>query len=318
MKKSKDRKKMSIAVIVTLSIMSAITLAAVIISKYIFGESSVFNKSLGVLPLIDTLYNKIPALIRTVQIVTIAWLLSILVRWLLEKLLAKSNRSRTIIKLINNFLKYLIAIVAIFLVLGAWGVDAGTLLASAGIISLVIGLGAQSLVSDILAGIFIVFENEFSVGDIIIVDGWRGTVDEIGIRATRIVDWQGNIKIINNSMISSIINQSKELSVTTCRISIGYGESIEKAELIIKNNLERIKNNIPEIVDGPFYKGVDALSASSVDLLFVAKVKESDYYVVQRALNRELKLIFDENGILERLIEKVDTKTAALQILNLN
>ena len=67
--------------------------------------------------------------------------------------------------------------------------------------------------------------------------------------------------------------------------------------MVIKNNLDRIKANIPEIVDGPYYKGVDSLGESSVNLLFIATVKESDYYVVQRALNREIKMIFDENNI---------------------
>ena len=181
--------------------------------------------------------------------------------------------------------------------LGAWGVDTRTLLASAGLLSLVIGLGAQSLIADILAGVFIVFEGEYQVGDIVIIDGWRGTVDEIGIRTTKIIDWQGNIKIINNSAIASIINQSKELSVTTCVVAVDYRESITRVELVIKNNLDRIKANIPEIVDGPYYKGVDSLGESSVNLLFIATVKESDYYVVQRALNREIKMIFDENNI---------------------
>ena len=104
-------------------------------------------------------------------------------------------------------------------------------------------------------------------------------------------------KIINNSAISSIINQSKELSVTTCVVAVDYRESIPRVELIIKNNIERIRAAIPEIVDGPYYKGVDSLGDSSVNLLFVATVKENDYYVVQRALNREIKLIFDENDV---------------------
>ena len=153
------------------------------------------------------------------------------------------------------------------------------------------------MIADIIAGIFIVFEGSYQVGDIIVVGDWRGTVDEIGIRTTKIIDAGGNVKIINNSEISSVINQTKELSLAKAKISIEYGESIEKVELVIKNNIERIKNNIPEIIDGPYYKGVDALSDSSVDLLFFAKCKEEDIYSVQRAMNRELKLIFDENNI---------------------
>ena len=293
-KKNKNSKKLTI---ISLSIMSALTIAIYALANYIFGEDSVFNRAISGNMFINTLYQKIPAILRTIQIATIAWLLGLFIRVILNKLLSKSNRGATIVKLLNSFIKYLLMIVALMLILNTWGVDTSTLLASAGILSLVIGLGAQSLISDIIAGIFIVFEGEYQVGDIVIIDGWRGTVDEIGIRTTKVIDWQGNIKIINNSAISSIINQSKELSVTTCVVAVDYRESIPRVELIIKNNIERIRAAIPEIVDGPYYKGVDSLGDSSVNLLFVATVKESDYYVVQRALNREIKLIFDENDV---------------------
>ena len=297
-KKNKQESKMlSKGTIITLSILSAITIAIFVLAQYIFGETSIFNQTISTNTFINALYNKIPAVLKSIQIFTIAWLISIAIRSILKHLLKKSVRGLTIVKLVNSFIKYLIAIVALLMILAAWGVNTTTLLASAGLVSLVIGLGAQSLISDIIAGIFIVFEGEFEVGDIVIIDGWRGTVDEIGIRTTKVIDWQGNIKIINNSQISSIINQSKELSVTTCVVSIDYRESIPRVELVIKNNLERIKNAIPEIVDGPFYKGVDSLGDSSVNLLFIATVKESDYYVVQRALNREIKMIFDENNV---------------------
>ncbi|MBO7526512.1 MAG: mechanosensitive ion channel family protein, partial [Clostridia bacterium] len=279
------------------SVLSAITIAIYILSGYIFGEASVFNKAITKNEFINGLYNRIPAILKTLQIFTIFWALSLFGRFLLRRLLSKTKRGITIVKLLDSFIKYLLVIIEIMLILNAWGVDTTTLLASAGILSLVIGLGAQSLIADIIAGIFIVFEGEFQVGDIVIIDGWRGTVDEIGIRTTKIIDWQGNIKIINNSQIASIINQSKELSVTTCVVAIDYRESIPRVELIIKDNLERIKNAIPQIVEGPYYKGVDSLGDSSVNLLFIATVKESDYYVVQRALNREIKLIFDENNV---------------------
>jgi len=295
--KNKTTKEIKIGTIIALSILGAITIAIFVLERYIFGEASVFNRAISPNATITWLYNKIPAMLRTIQIYTIAWLVSLGIRWFLKKLLARSSRSVTIVKLVNSFIKYLIVIIAILMILAAWGVDTRTLLASAGIVGLVIGLGAQSLIADIIAGIFIVFESEFQVGDIVIIDGWRGTVDEIGIRTTKVIDWQGNIKIINNSQISSIINQSKELSVTTCIVSIDYRESIPRVELVIKDNLERIKKAIPEIVDGPYYKGVDSLGDSSVNLLFVATVKENNYFVVQRALNREIKLIFDENNI---------------------
>lgn len=263
----------------------------------IFGENSVFNKALTGNGFVDTLYQKIPALIRTIQTIVIAVLLFMLLRLIMRKLLSKSNRSITIVKLLESFTRWIIAIAALLMVLGAWGVDTGTLLASAGILTLVIGLGAQSLVADIVAGIFIVFEGEYQVGDIVVIDGWRGTVKEIGIRTTQIVDAGGNVKIINNSEIKTIVNQTQELSVAKCTMSIEYGESIPKVELLIRDSLEKVKKDIPAIIEGPFYKGVTELAASSVNLLFVAKCKEEDIYQVQRDLNREFKILFDANNI---------------------
>ena len=186
----KKQKKQSVNVtkIILLSVFSAITIALFVLAGYVYGENSIFNKTISSNGFISTCYNKIPALFKTIQIFTIAVILTIVVRWLLNKLLAHSNRGTTIVKLLNSFIKYLIFIIAILMTLGAWGVDTRTLLASAGLLSLVIGLGAQSLIADILAGVFIVFEGEYQVGDIVIIDGWRGTVDEIGIRTTKIID----------------------------------------------------------------------------------------------------------------------------------
>ncbi len=259
--------------------------------------ADVFQRTVSENKVVQTLFQKVPALIKTVQIVTIAVVIAVIVRLVLGKLFCRGNRAATVVKLINSFLNWIIGLVAVLLVLSAWGVNTGTLLASAGILSLVIGLGAQSLIADIIAGLFIVIEGEYRIGDIVIIDDWRGTVQEIGIRTTKIVDTGGNIKIINNSDIRSIVNQTQELSLAKASIGIEYGESIPRVEIVIRDNLDKIRDRIPAIVEGPYYKGVQELGASSVDLLFVAKCKEEDIYQVQRDLNRELKLMFDENNI---------------------
>lgn len=105
------------------------------------------------------------------------------------------------------------------------------------------------------------------------------------------------MKIVNNSEITTVINQTQNLSVVSTTISISYEESLARVELVIRDNLDRIRRNIPEIAEGLFYKGVTAHSASSVDLLFMSNCREEDYLSVGRAMNRELKLLFDENGI---------------------
>ncbi len=268
-----------------------------VFNKKIFGSETVFVPIEGQGDFVNYMMVRgFPAIIRTVQIVVIAAIANIILS-LLAKVTFESKKTITVTLLLLNLLKWIVAIASVFIIMGAWGADTTLMLASAGVLTLIIGLGSQALVQDILAGIFIVFEGDFQVGDIVIIDGWRGEVKAIGIRTTKLVDAGGNIKIVNNSDIRSIVNQTQELSVAKCYVGISYGDRIEKVEKIIADNLPAIKEKIPAIVEGPFYKGVSELADSSVNLLFVAKCKETDIYQVQRDLNREIKIVFDDNNI---------------------
>lgn len=208
-----------------------------------------------------------------------------------------NSKLKTGLLLFGSVVKYLSVILIILLGLAAWGVDTTAIVTGAGVLTLVISLGCQSLVSDIVAGIFMLFEGDIVVGDVVVVNGWRGTVLQIGLRRTKIEDTVGNINIVNNSSISNIINNTRDLSVAVCEVGIEYGESILKVEHIISENIERMKKNIPSIVKGPFYKGVQSLGNSAVIIKLVAQCKEDDIYQCQRDLNREIKLVFDENNI---------------------
>ena len=257
-----NRKAMNIIKRVLFFLFVIGTIAAYIFSSEIFGENSFFNRAISDNLTINNIFWKIPAVIKTVEIITIAWVILVILRWILKGIFIRSPRGKTIFKLLNSFLKYICAIVAMLAILGAWGVDTATLIASAGILGLVIGLGAQSLIADIIAGFFIVFEGDFQVGDIIVVDGWRGTVEEIGIRTTKIIDTGRNRRIINNSDIRALINQTQELSVAKCIVGVEYGDKLEHIEEVIKSNLSVIAKNNPAIAEGPFYKGVSALNTS--------------------------------------------------------
>ncbi len=293
-----QKKKFPVVKLIVVLLMVGFSVTAAFFHDQIFGENSIFQLPDEQAKTIwGMLYGKIPSLIKSVQILTGAVILHYLIKLFTVKSLAKSKRGVTIAKLVNSFVKWIVGIVAVLLILNAWGVDTTTLIASAGILTLVISLGAQSLVADIIAGLFIVVEGEYQVGDIVVIDNWRGTVTEIGIRTTKIEDAGGNVKIVNNSEIKTVINQTQALSVAKVIMPIEYGESLQRVEVVIRDNLDKIRERIPDIVDGPFYKGVTALSASSVDLLFLANCHEENIYQVQRELNRELKLMFDENKI---------------------
>ena len=206
-------------------------------------------------------------------------------------------RAETVGHLLESFIKYGGVIGVLFFSLYLMGFETTSLLTSAGILSIVIGFGAQSLISDILAGIFIVFEGEFRAGDIVTVGDFRGTVLEIGIRTTKIEDFVGNIKIYNNSSISGVLNMTKEYSTVPITLGIEYGESLERVEAVLKQEFPAIKKKLKTIVNGPFYKGVSSLADSSVNLLVVAQCLESDRIQLTRDLNRELYLVFNKHNI---------------------
>lgn len=209
----------------------------------------------------------------------------------------KSLKTKTIIILLDSFLKYVCFIIILLFVLKSLGVDTNTLIASAGILTLIIGLGAQPLIADMINGLSIVFENEFSINDVVIIDDFRGNVLEIGLRNTKIIDASGNIKIISNSEIKNLINMSQNNSIAICDMPIEYEANLLEVENIINANLENIKKSIPLIIKGPEYKGVQKLDSSSVVLRFIAECKEGDKFQVGRDLNRQFKLLFDRENI---------------------
>jgi len=301
------KQKGSIVKWVIFGILVAATVVITIFNTKLFGIVATSQKE-GVEPffyqfrsvsdnaVLKYLVSDLPTnLLRSIQIIGYAVIVAVALHYL-ALVSFHNKRAVTISKLLVNFLKWMIGFVTLFFVLDAWGADTRTMLISAGVVTLIIGLGSQSLVADILAGIFIVFEGEYQVGDIVIVDGWRGTVQQIGIRTTRLIDAGGNIKIVNNSEIKSIVNQTKELSLAKVYFPVDYETPVEKVEAIVADGLERVKERIPAIVEGPFYKGITEFGTSNINYLFVAKCDENDIYQVQRDLNRELRILFFNAG----------------------
>ena len=239
----------------------------------------------------------LPVLIQSLVYVVVIYAVCKLIRMFFARKMKKSNRAKTVITLADGLVKYGCAIAIIIFLLQALGVNSTAIFASVGILTLVIGLGCQSLIADVVAGMFIVFENEYNVGEIITVGDFRGTVTEIGIRATKILDMAGNIKIINNSDISNVINMSRELSLAVVDCEFPYDVPIEVVEGLLKEHFDLFREKIPAIIEGPFYKGVSGYGDSNVAVKIVAKCKEEDRYQVQRDLLREYRMVFTEAGI---------------------
>lgn len=205
-----------------------------------------------------------------------------------------------IIELLGNFVKYAAFIVLIFLILNAVGVDTTALLASLGILSLILGLGMTSLIEDIVAGVFIIAERIFDVGDIIVLDGFRGTVVSIGIRSTKLADIGGDILTVRNSSIGSTVNLTDRTSCAALTFPIAPTESLEHVEAVIKEHFhaEEIKEKYELMAGVPMYLGLCEITKKGVQmLLFICGCKEEHRYDVERALYHEVKVVFDSNGV---------------------
>ena len=244
-----------------------------------------------------SLKEHLPVIIQCIIYIVLIYAVCRIVRLIFSNKMKKNNRTKTVFTLLDGFVKYGGGIAIALFILKACGVDTGALVASVGVLTLVVGLGANALIADIIAGMFIIFENEYNVGEVISIDDFRGTVIEIGIRSTKLLDAAGNIKIINNGNIGDIVNLSRELSLAVVDCDFPYDVPVEVIESIIQNNLDTLKERIPAIVDGPYYKGICEYKDSNVTLKIVAKCNEDDRFQVQRDLLREYRQLLTTNGI---------------------
>ena len=240
-----------------------------------------------------------PAKLMTIAAVIILMVLCYSLLSLVTKYVAKrQNRSQSIIGLFVALLKLVVGVVCVVWILNILGVNMTGVFASLGIMSMIVGFGAQSLIEDSITGIFIIFEGDYHVGDIIVLDEFRGVVRSIGIRTTIIEDAGGNLKIVNNSDIRNIQNRSRNTSLAISDISIGYEADIEQVEKVIADNLQAIyERNTDKFLAVPKYLGVQELADSSVVLRFTVDVTEENVFSGRRALSRELKILFDKNNI---------------------
>ncbi len=208
---------------------------------------------------------------------------------------ALEPKAKTISKLVLSLVQYAGLIVLLYFGFNYLGFDTRALLASVSILSLAVTLGAKDLVADILAGVFIIFEDQFRVGDIIEVNGFSGVVEEIGVRSTRLVGIGDNIKIIGNESVKNVLNMSKMNSWYSIDLKVPSDQPIMEIEDMLRHELPAVGDAIPEIISGPYYKGVMALSGTHT-LYIIAECRQENYRKVQRALNHAILALFKEHG----------------------
>ena len=243
------------------------------------------------------------SVIRNISIAVLVLCAGFIVRFIIDKIAAKREAEKkkgvALIELLGNLVKYVSYIFAIVFILKSFGVDTTEILAGLGILTLIIGLGVTSLIEDIVAGIFIIAERLFDVGDVVVVDGFRGTVVSIGIRSTKIADVGNDVMTVRNSAIGSLVNLSDRQSAAAITFPLAPTESIERVEeLIKKTDMSYMREKYPRLIGDPLYLGICEITKKGVqNLLIVGGCKEEDKYEIERALFLEYKLLFERNGI---------------------
>ena len=226
------------------------------------------------------------------------WLVFTFVTLLLKALGKKSPRARTVTALLCETLKYFAVIIGVIWGLSILGVNSTAVLAGVGIVGLVVGFGAQSLIEDVITGLFIIFEGKYSVGDIIILDDFRGTVKEIGVRTTTIEDAGGNLKIVNNSDIRNFQNRSRNSSLAICEVSVSYDTDLRKLDKILAEAMAEMYEAHRDLyLAPPRYLGVTQLADSGVNIKVVADAKEENVFAAQRALTKDIRILFADKGV---------------------
>ena len=241
----------------------------------------------------------------TVIIVLVAFVLEKLLKTIIKrsfnpKVKPKNfdqRKAKTLSSLICSIIKYVVWILAALSLLGVYGVNTAALVTGLGVASLVVGLAFQDMLKDILAGATILFENWYAIGDLIKIDDFTGTVIGVGLKSTRIKAYSGEVKVISNRNISSIINYSLEETLAIVDLSVAYESKLDKVEKVLQVACATLQDKIPELTDEPEVWGVEELADSSVKFRIVGKCKPATHFAVARKMRKELKNTLDKNGI---------------------
>ena len=210
---------------------------------------------------------------------------------------ARNNRAITFARLVQSILRYTIVIISIIVIIGLTGFDITAVLAGAGIIGIVIGLGAQSLIADLLSGLAIVFENYCEIDEIVEINGFKGKVVEISLRSTKIQNWKGELKIITHGEIKELINFSRTFSVAVVEFTVDYLENINNVVTLLEENLQSMKEFYPQIVEGPNVMGVTNIGLNGYNITLSAKTLCEEHFAVERALRKRVIELFNEHNI---------------------
>jgi small-conductance mechanosensitive channel len=213
---------------------------------------------------------------------------------------AQEQRTRTLISLLRSVGVVLIVVLFIFMTLGALGVQLGPLLAGAGVLGLAVSFGAQSLVKDVISGLFMLFENQFGVGDVIRIEGVNGAVEKMTLRVVVLRDTHGVVHIVPNGQITKVSNLTRGWSRAVLDVAVAHTEDPDRAMVVLREVGEELYEDPewkPLLLEPVQVPGIENLTDTAVTIRIMAKTLPLKQWDVARELRRRIKLRFDRDSI---------------------
>ncbi len=207
------------------------------------------------------------------------------------------KKANTLAGILKNIIKYVFYFLGIIGVLDLFGIETSSLIATAGIGGLAIGFGAQSLVKDVITGFFIVFEEQFNVGDYVQIGEYEGIVEEIGLRVTKVRDFSGELHIIPNSNIIVVTNKTTGAMRALVEVNIPYNEDVNKVINILEEVCDEVRNSSNDLIEGPNVLGISDLGEYNTKLTIIAKTKAMAQWEVEREIRKKIKDAFEREEI---------------------
>lgn len=214
-----------------------------------------------------------------------------------ENLQFDENKRKTLASLLKSIVRYVTYFMAALNILEIIGVNTTSLLAAAGVGGLAVGFGAQNLVKDIISGFFLIFEDQYNVGDYVEIGGVSGIVDEIGLRTTKLRDFGGQFHIIPNGEITIVTNHSRGMMRALVNINIAYEEDLDKVFKALDDVCQRVKKKRDDILEGPTVLGISNLGPTEIVVSILARTEPMKQWSVEREIRKAVLEKFAEEGI---------------------
>lgn len=241
-------------------------------------------------------------IVRAALALVIAFILSRIVRAFIRRRIKKSesltNRAETVLRILSSAVSvviYFLAILEICRIL--FHINPATVIAATGVAGVAISFGAQNLVKDMISGFFILLENQYAVGELVTIGEFTGTVCSLGVRSTQLRNVKGDIFIVPNGSVSSVVNHSRGVRGVMVDVEIAYETDINTAIDVLRTAAETAKREMSQLTDVPQVLGVSQLGQSGVKLRILANCETDTQFEVERELLRRMKYALDEKNI---------------------